>query len=249
MTSLAPYLLFAVVLVAFTVEAALGFGATVVAVALGSLFVPIDSILVAFVPLNMALSTILVVRNRAHIDGRLLATRILPCMLLGLPIGIWAFARLDASVLTAIFGAFVIALSAIELWRMRSVVESGRAPSRFAGMMLLVLAGAVHGAFATGGPLAVYVTGRELPDKARFRATLSTLWLVLNVVLVCSYAWGGRFDATSAKTSALWAIALVCGIFLGERVHARVSAAVFRRVVFGLLLVAGALLVLRALGS
>ena len=46
-------LLQAIVLIAFIAEAAIGFGATVVTVTLAVLFVPLNVILPAFVPVNM----------------------------------------------------------------------------------------------------------------------------------------------------------------------------------------------------
>ncbi len=121
-------LLVLVVFLAFLVEAALGFGATVVAVALGAFLVPIPELLAAFVPLNIVLSAYLAVRYRRDIHWRLLMLRIVPLMVAGIPVG-----------------------------------------------LLLLGWGVVHGAFATGGPMAVFVSGRVLTDKGRFRSTLSTL--------------------------------------------------------------------------
>ena len=61
-----------IVLGAFTTEAAIGFGSTVLTVALGAHLFPIDRLLAAFVPVNVGLSAWLVLRNRHAIDGPLL---------------------------------------------------------------------------------------------------------------------------------------------------------------------------------
>lgn len=242
-----------VVLAAFAVEAALGFGATVVTVALGAFLIPIETLLPAFVPVNMVLSLYVAARYRRDVDARFLFTRIVPWMGLGLPFGLLLGARLGSAALRLVFGVFVVLLSAIELRRGRSGAGSrsegpaGPGAGRFVGGALLFAAGAVHGIFSTGGPLAVYVSGRELPDKARFRATLSSLWLVLNVALLALFAVAGRLGGGSLALSTVLFPPLLGGIVLGEVLHRRVPVALFRTLVFALLLCAGTLLAARAL--
>jgi hypothetical protein len=238
-----------VVLGAFAAETAIGFGSTVIAVALSAFLAPIDAVLPPLVTLNVALSTYLVARYRREVDRRLLFTRVAPWMGLGLPLGALAGHVLGAAGMRLAFGAFVVVLSAIELRRGRALASEDPAPttSRIAGSALLVVAGIVHGAFATGGPLAVYVAGREIADKARFRATLAALWLLLNVALLGTYAAEGRLGGASSALAAVLAPALGAGILLGERIHRRVPATGFRTVVFALLLGAGLVLAARAL--
>jgi uncharacterized membrane protein YfcA len=237
----------ALVLVAFTVEAALGFGATVVTVALGAFLAPIDAVLPAFVPLNVVLSAYLVGRYRRDVDRRLLFRRVAPFMGLGLPFGLLLFRSLGSARLTLALGVFVVILAAVELLR-RGGKAGGPPPGKLVGPLLLVAAGVIHGMFATGGPLAVYVVGRELRDKARFRATLSALWLALNVVLVATYAASGKLGGSTLLVSAALAPGLAGGLVVGEWAHRRVPEHVFERLVFALLLCAGALLSARSLG-
>lgn len=233
-----------IVLGAFLVEATLGFGATVVAVALGALVVPIPELLPAFVPLNIALSTWMLVRWRHQVDWRLLLRRILPLMVLGLPAGLLLFDAGGEALLARVFGGFVVVLSAMELWRMARPGDPFRDLSPVGAGLLLVAGGVIHGAFATGGPMAVYVAGRRLPDKGAFRATLSTLWLVLNLVLVAGYALTGDLDAEAGRLLLVLLPGLVLGLAAGEWLHGRVDARLFRVLVFALLAVAGVLLLL-----
>lgn len=236
-----------VVAFAFTVEAALGFGATVIAVALGSLLLPIDQILPAFVPVNVALSAVLVAKNHRSVDGSLLGRKVFPLVLLGLPVGILVFRSLDERLLKIVFGAFVVGLSALELTR--RAPRPGEAPeptSRAVSAGLLIAGGMIHGAFATGGPMVVYVLGRTFgTDKARFRATLSVLWLTLNSILVVTYALSGKLSAGSAKLSAAFVLSLGAGLVLGEVAFRRIAPERFRTFIFGMLAVAGAVLIAR----
>ncbi len=229
---------------AFTIETALGFGATLITVALGSFFLDLAEILPALVPLNLVLSAYLVARYAEHVDRSFLLRRLLPFMAVGLPIGIYAFAALDASMLKRAFGVFLVGVSALELYRMR-VASPVKHLDGFAERALLLAGGAIHGAFATGGPMAVYVTSRVIEDKNVYRATLSALWTILNLAMLASYAWRGELDASTAGLGLCLAPSIAIGMVVGEQLHARVPVKTFRAVVFGMLALAGVVLVLR----
>lgn len=237
----------AIVLGAFAVEATLGFGATVIAAALGVFLLPIDELLPVFVPANVALSATLVVRHHRQIDRGLLLRGILPLMALGMPFGMLAARFVDGRRLETIFGGIVIALAAPELARaLRGHAPADRPalPAGVRGAMLLA-AGVVHGTFATGGPLVVWVADRVGLDKGRFRATLAALWLILGLVLIASFAAAGRLSAATVQRSALLVVPVVAGVVAGEWLHTRVAERPFRLAVLGLLCVAGVVIALR----
>jgi len=235
-----------VVFCAFSVEATLGFGATVVTVALAAFVLPVRTILPGFVPLNLVLAVYLATRYRRHIDKPLLFKEILPAMIMGMPIGLWVFATADETLLKGIFGAFVAVISIRELIRlMPKDARQGAPLPRPLRWLLLGVAGIMHGAFSTGGPLAVYLAGRQLGDKARFRATLSTLWAVLCVVLLTGYAISDAFEPYSLRLLSLAVIPLMAGMVAGEWMHRRIHQRTFQAAVFAVLLFAG-LMLLRA---
>jgi hypothetical protein len=235
-----------VVMAAFVVESALGFGATVVTVAIGSLLVPTAALLTIFVPLNVVLSTYLTVRYARSVAVRTLFLQVIPPFALGLPLGIFLFRTLGTGGLARAFGGFVVALALVELvGSLREGPVRARPLPAPVRAFLLALAGVVHGVFATGGPLVVFVMRREEPDGGRFRATLSALWLAMNVVLTATYASSGAITKSTLGTTALLAPALVLGTILGERLHRRLAGPTFQRLVLGVLLVAGSVLVMR----
>lgn len=259
----APFALIAVAATAFAVESAIGFGATVITVALAANFVPIDALLPAFVPVNMILSALIAVRDRRAIDGRTLLARVLPPMLVGLPIGMLALARLDERVLKIAFAVFVVLLSVVEVARLLLAERAARpaaeptaqpaapGPQRaavVADVALLVVGGAIHGAFGTGGPMAVYVAAKRLgDDRTRFRATLAALWLLLNTALVTTFAVRGALGASSLETSALLLPGLLVGTLIGTWAHPRIPQRAFRLGVFVLLTGAAAVLIARSI--
>lgn len=236
------------VTVAFAVETIAGFGATVISVSLAAHLFPVHELLPVLVPLNVLLSTYLVARYRAHVDRKLLATRILPLAGLGMPLGMYAFNNFPGDILKPILGVFVTVVSSIELWRL---VRTGDVRPRPLTLpkeaAILVTGGVIHGALSTGGPLIVYWASRVIDDKQRFRATLSVLWLLSGLILLANYAAHGLITGAGLLRTAALTASVLLGIGIGEIVHARVSEARFRLLAYALLLFTGVSLIISSL--
>jgi uncharacterized membrane protein YfcA len=229
-----------VVLAAFAVEAASGFGGTVITVTFGAFLLPVDEVLAVYVPVNLLLSAWIVGKHQAHVDTRFLLRRVAPLMGAGFLCGLALFQLRGETWIKAVFGAVVAGLSLLELTK-----ERLGPPSPAARAVALVGSGVVHGLFACGGPLLVWVAGRELDDKGRFRATLSATWLTFGLVLTTSYAAAGTLSVETLQQSATLLPMLVAGLWIGERAHGHLDPVRFRKVVFSLLLFAGLSLVAR----
>lgn len=230
-----------VALAAFTTEGAIGFGGTVLAASIGAQLVPLDVLLPAFVPLNLVLSSWLFARGFRAVAWRLLAVEVAPAVAIGAAIGLLLFHLPAKIVLALIFAVFVVGLAVLQLAR---PAERPLAPPLRYG--LLGLGGIAHGLFGTGGPMIVYVVRRRLADKRAFRATLAVLWLVLNSALLANFASAGLYDREVAKTLGVLALTIVPGLYLGERIHHKLDAARFERVVWLVLLLAGLALGVRS---
>jgi len=235
------YALGVIGLVAFATEGAIGFGGTVLLASIGAQLIPLAVILPAFVPLNLVLSSWLLARGTRSVSWRMLAVEIAPPVGLGAAVGLAAFHLPGKTWFLLAFAIFVVGLATFELAR-PSTTELGR-PARIA---LLVLGGVAHGLFGTGGPLIVYVVRRRVSDKRAFRATLAVLWLVLNLALLLNFASAHLYGHAAGAAMIAIAIAIVPGMWLGERLHARLDPHRFERAVWWLLLVAGAALAIRS---
>src|SRR5687768_2483458 len=123
--------LIAIVALAFTIEGALGFGATVVTVTLGAFLLPIDVLLPAFAPLNVALSLVILARTWRHVDRKVLFARVLPLMVVGMPVGMLAMRVADAGLFVRIYGVLIVVLAVVQL------ANKLPPPPRIAGHVLL----------------------------------------------------------------------------------------------------------------
>lgn len=238
---------FAVALLAFATEGAIGFGGTVIVACLGAQLVPLDVLLPAFVPVNLALSAWLIAGGAKAIEWRILGRQIGPPVALGAAIGLVLFRVVEAAgphasaALALVFGGFVVMLAVMQLIARGGHLRQGQR------LALLAAGGIAHGLFGTGGPMIVYVVHRQIPDARAFRATLAVLWLALNAALLVSFAAQGLYAGEPTfDAGVILGVAFVPGLWIGERIHRRLPPAKFERAVWLLLLVAGAALAVRS---
>lgn len=243
---MAQALLAVIVFLSFGIEAAMGFGCNVLALTMAVHLYPLDTLLPTLVGLNLLVSAYIVLRHRRDIEWPVLLRRILPLMVAGMPAGMLLLYLGSGGALKLGFGGFVVALSAFELLRLvlnRRSAAVNRPLSSWQMVLVLLGGGLMHGLYASGGPMAVYFSSRALPDKGAFRATLSLLWLLLNLILMSGYVIRGMVTWETTRLSALMLLPLGLGIAAGEWLHNKVDAMTFRLLIFGLLLAGGVVLV------
>jgi uncharacterized protein len=237
--------LLGIVFGAFLVGSTLGFASSVLAVTFGAQLIALDALLPVLAPLNIAVSSYLAIRYRRETAWPMLFRRILPLVGAGIPMGLLLFNLEEMRALRLAFGLFVILLASLQLWLSRRSGAPVPLP-RALGGGLLVGGGLAHGLFGSGGPLIVYVIGREIGDKGSFRSTLATMWIPMNAALVVNYLMRDLYDAEVMKLSAAALLPVILATVIGERVHARLDAERFRTAVWLLLLVGGVILSVRA---
>lgn len=232
----------AFIFIAFTLEAITGFGSIVIALALGAQLVPIEQLVPILASLSVVMSAAMVWRHRHHIDRRLLLRTVLPGMVLGTALGYAVKPLLNAGLMRQSFGILIVWFASRELWRLRHAQMPVARPL-WLSQALVVLAGITHGLFASGGPLLVYAASGMAVNKARFRATLVSVWLTLNTGLTVAFWLDGRLLPTLPMAAAYLPV-IAAGFALGDWLHQRVSEARFRLVTYALLCVTGILLAL-----
>ena len=241
-------LLALVVFLSYTVQTVTGFGSMILCVTIGAHLFPIEDVLTLVVPLSLAQTSYVVIRHRAGIDWRLLLTRVLPLMAVGVLLAQWLLTFVhEDNTMRLVFALLVLVLAGRELallLRRRADVTSQPLHEAVAGGFLLS-AGIVHGIYASGGPLLVYVVNRKGLPKYQFRSTITTVWLTLNTVLCVVYAFKGRFSQGTASDLLVLIPAIPAGIFVGEVLHKKVDERKFKLSVFSLLVVAAVVLLLR----
>lgn len=236
----------AVLVFAHAMETVLGFGSTVIAMALGIYIFPLETLLPVLVVLGILQSLWLMIRWFRYIRWKLLFIKILPFTVAGMIGGIYYRTQVASyAQLIILLGVFIMALSVVEIvFILRTGLISGRLPWYFS-YPILALGGIVHGLFATGGPLIVYYTSRELTDQAEFRATLSILWLILNIALVFNLISIGQLTPYTLTVTGLILPGLITGIIVGS--FLKLKARAFKIAVYLLLFIAALLMLIQHL--
>lgn len=228
-----------VVVLAFTVQTAIGFASGILCVTLGAHFLPIPEVVALMLPLSFAQTSYILARHHEGIRWRLLIEKVLPAMGLGAVIGYVGIRALAGEWMRSVYAVLVCLLAARELWRLqRSAAVEGRL-SPWASRLTIFFGGIVHGVYATGGPLVAYAIGREGLTKRELRSTMSVIWVVMNAALIVTLALDGQYPLSFVPKLAAVFLALPVAVVLGEIVHHRVDERRFAKALFALLLVAG----------
>ncbi|MGB3050561.1 MAG: sulfite exporter TauE/SafE family protein [Polyangiales bacterium] len=247
MTIELAFLLFALVVVtAYAVQTATGFGGMLVCVTLGAQLIGLEEVIRLMVPLSFLQTGYIAIRHRDGIDWGLLLKRVVPLMGLGMGCAFLLLTQVGGPWLGLAFGVMVLVLSARDLHQLRAANAALHKPvSKAASVAALLSAGVIHGIYASGGPMLVYAVGREGLTKKEFRSTLSMMWIILNVILVARFLLAGDYDRNVALDIILLVPTVPLGIIVGEWVRHKVDERTFKMAVLVLLIAAAISLIVR----
>lgn len=222
-----------VVALAATVQLSAGFGFGLAAVPLLSVVIdPHDAVVVA---LTLATFTNgYQAWTGRHEADRGVAARLLGGAAVGLPIGLLVFLRADERVLGAIIGGAVLV----------AVVVIGLGLDlRHAGPGLDVGGGVLSGALTmsagVNGPPLVFVLQARHFGPVPFRATITTVFFVLDIVSVVVFTATGDLDGDVLQAVGAALPGLALGAAAGLVIRRHLDARRFRTLVLVLLAVAG----------
>lgn len=206
-----------------------GFGAAVIMMVAASAFydMTIAPTLVALI--CMAQSGTMSWMYRRRIDLRQIA----------LPIGLYTvcslviinlLGRFDLHVLTALFGAFLIALAAYFLFFAKRVRMEQ--PGLAAGLLCSAFSGCCAGAFTIGGPMMALYFVAVARDKETYVGNMQFLFFTTNLINFAMRAVRGYFSAELLPMALLGMACVLVGLWIGLRLSRRMSGDVARQVVY-----------------
>jgi uncharacterized protein len=243
-----------VVIACYALRGSTGFGG-VVAMPLLALVVPLKILVPVWTLLGIASSVTIVARDYRSIAAYELL-RTLPAGLIGIAVGLYVFAAIDAGTLARGLGVLVVAYGLYALWTTTqpaapapgTAAPTGKPPSgsRVLAPIAGILGGAVGTTFGTMASIfyAIYFDAIRLA-KHQFRATMSAMILTLSLVRGLGYFAVGEFGLEALKTFALFFPLMLIGVFVGDRFHGGIGETAFRRLVAAVLILSGVALLVR----
>ena len=241
-------LLLALILVlAHLVETTLGFGDTIISLALGLFLFPLEVLLPALVALAILQSAWLVIRWHRRVNWRLLLITILPLAFAGMLAGILIRDYANETALIILLGIFIIVVSVVELIGLHIRKSTAGPLPRYLAVPVILGGGIFHGLFATGGPLVVYYAGREIREPQAFLGTLAVLWLILNVALYATMWMAGSAGVQSLQLAGMVLPGFIAGVLIGSLI--KVKELTFKTMTWSVLFVVGMIQLIRALSG
>ena len=158
-------------------------------------------------------------------------------LLSGVMIAVTSYRNINRKELARICVFMVAGMAAgIQICR---VAASDQTLPRKILIVILILAGMIHGMFVSGGALLVVYATQVLKDKEEFRATIAPVWIVLNSVLLVTQIRQGSFNSENIRLILISVIPLAAATWIGKRLVKKVPKKVFLNLTYVLLLISG----------
>ena len=220
-----------------------GAGSTVLALPLLVQFLPLKFVVALLLLLDFAAGVTLITRARhgVRIDE---LVRFLPFVLVGIGIGLVLLIKLPEGPLLTALGVFLLTYAGYGLLKKGKEIKISRAWAAPIG----VTAGGLSALFGTGGVLmSLYIAGR-LQDKSELRSTAAAAVIFNSGTRVVLFGATGLLGEGLFLSALCLLPSMLVGLFIGQRLHAAVSATAVLRAVYVVLLLAGASLLVRYAG-
>lgn len=229
-------LFYIVILITNMIQAITGFAGTLLAMPPSILLVGVGRAKVVLNLLAMVTCLVIVLQNRKSVQKKILA-KILVFMAVGMGAGTLIFKYAKTEILLYLYGIMIIVIAIVKLFKKSETKELSEAMS----VIILLTAGVIHGMFVSGGALLVVYAACVLKDKDEFRATVASVWVFLNTLMLFSQAVSGMFDKDTVLMCALSLVPAFAGVWLGNRLHHKISGEGFMKLTYILLFISGVL--------
>ncbi|WP_142849879.1 sulfite exporter TauE/SafE family protein [Telmatospirillum sp. J64-1] len=159
--------------------------------------------------------------------------------MLGIALGAATFRWMDADMIRMVIGLVAVGF-ALNWWFRR---DDGNAPPRPPSLARGGFWGSIAGftsfvAHAGGPPVAVYLLPQRL-DKSVYQATTVIFFIAVNYIKLIPYTALGQFSPQVLWTALILAPLAPLGVWLGWKLHHRVSGPLFYQVAYGFLFLTG----------
>jgi uncharacterized membrane protein YfcA len=234
-----PFVL-AILFLAYFIRGAFGFGDALVATSLLSLFLELRDVTPLSGLTGTTATLLMLYSERAHISFRRVAVLILSCCA-GIPIGIYLLRGPFDVELKILLGCFILLFSLINLTRpdLFQLRNERLAPLFGFG------AGILGGALNTSGPLIVLYGLLRRWERGEMLANYQAFFMASGMIVLSGHALGGLWSLELFKTYAICLPFVLLGLWIGQRLQKHLSDALFRRLIFMLLILVGLTLVVR----
>jgi uncharacterized membrane protein YfcA len=226
---------------AFVVFGISAFGAALITVPVLSHFYPLDFVLPVCVLLDVSAAIAMGTRFSRDADVSELKW-MAPLCLVGAVLGVTLLVSLPRQATLIAFGSFLLFYGVYTLRRDEGLRLISRAWAPVAGFS----GGLMGTLFGIGAPPYAMYLSHRFADKARLRATLSSMVLMSTAIRALVFTVGGLMLADRLQMFAILLPFALAGLWLGNRLQGRISREQLGRFISVLVLLIGTSVLIRA---
>lgn len=245
---------FIIILLSNIIQGITGFAGTILAMPVSLILVGYDVAKPLLNVLGILAGVYVFATNRKDICIKELK-KILLIMILGIFFGIYlkSLFKTDGGILYYFLGIFIIVLSIQGFYKIvkdkkkteKDKTEEDDKDRRWTSLLLLISSGIIHGMFVSGGPLLIAYLSKRLKDKKSFRATISTVWIVLNSIILIDDILQGLWTVDLIKIQIIAIPFFVAGMVIGCKLYEKMNQVVFMKLTYILMFISGITLLVR----
>ena len=222
-----------VIFAANVVQAVTGFAGTLLAMPPAMMLIGVHEAKVILNIMAFLSCLILAVKSYRNIQWKILLN-IIVYMAVGMLAGIWLFEHLSLNLLLPAYGVMILFIALKKMFVKKEIKMTG-----FMLNGILLAAGVIHGMFVSGGALLVVYASSVLKDKESFRATVASVWVILNTGLMISDISQGYMTSEVMKMTGISILPLFLAIYVGNKIHEKIDQKLFMKITYILLFASG----------
>ena len=162
--------------------------------------------------------------------------KIFGCMVCGMVVGIWIYNRFPLNQLLIFYGVMIMIIA---LKKMFNKEKKEKTIPIWAGILILLAAGIIHGMFVSGGALLVIYAAAVLKDKQEFRATVALIWVTTGCYITGTQVVTGNFNSHVIWLLLIGIIPVFAGTVIGTKLVKIIPQEIFMKLTYILLLLSG----------
>lgn len=224
-----------IITLAFAIYGLTGFGAVVAGMPFMVIFIPLQTAVTVMLIFSLFAGSAVGIRQRRSVDLREI-WRLLPFLTIGLVLGTSILIYVLEKYLLLLLGIFLLCYSSWSLLFRpvsKPIAVTWAAP-------LGIVGGIFSAIFGTGGPIYTIYLVRRITDKHVLRATTNLMVLISAISRLVLFLMSGFFARDDVLQLALFLLPFVfLGLFVGHRLHSRVSLTRIMQAIWLILIVAG----------
>ncbi|XMB85595.1 sulfite exporter TauE/SafE family protein [Mycoplasmatota bacterium WC44] len=234
-------LIFLIIFIGALIQGMTSFGSSLFALPLLLYFLDVKEIVPLLATYNLFMNTLIFRKIGKDANLKSISPLLITAIIFTL-VGAFALKGLDTKYIKITIGIMMLITSTTSLFGLKVLFKKPEKLFIPVGMV----SGLLNGSTGMSGPPVLLFLSNQNVEKNVFRSTLTSYFLVLNVISITTYAFTKIYNNDVLKLVVLYLPALISGTLIGIKLGNKINEKLFKKIVLGFVFVMGILLLLKA---